>query len=148
MSLLSGFRFQVSSFRVSVVRKLGSPSRDTACRVRNIHDDNLCIDGHGMPWPYKPLSVICHLSSVLCHLSSVLCHPYSVLCHPYSAIRTLSSVLCTLYSVLCPNERTSNACSSGYYTVLPRLLARDTGLEGCITTCQTGGYDAMRAYPP
>ena len=76
---------------------------------------------------------------VICHLYSVLCTLYSVLCH-------LSSVLCHLSSAL--TKKTSKACSSGHYTILPRLLARDIGFEGCITTCQTRGYDVLRAYPP
>ena len=62
----------------------------------------------------------------------VICHLYSVICHLYSG----------------PTKRSSKACSSGHYTVLPCLLARDIEFEVCITACQTGGYDALRAYPP
>ena len=53
-------------------------SRDTARRVRNIHDVNFCIGGHGMPCPYKLmlLSVLCHLSSVLCTLTLLLLYNY------------------------------------------------------------------------
>ena len=55
----------VSEFQVSA--DIPPLSRDTARRVRNIHDINLCIGGHGMPCPYKPMCVICYLLSVLCH---------------------------------------------------------------------------------
>ena len=83
MYRVSGFRFQsfkflVSEFLVSefqVSTNLIPPSRDTACRVRNIHDAIFYFGGHGMPCPYKLMlpSVIRHLYSVICHLYSAIC---------------------------------------------------------------------------
>ena len=81
----ASFRFKVSSFRfkvseIQVSTNLIPPSRDTACRVRNIHDVIFYIGGHGMPCPYKLMlpSVIRHLYSVLCTLYSAICNLYSV----------------------------------------------------------------------
>ena len=57
--------------------KVKRSRRDTARRVRNIHDDDLCIGGHGMPCPYKLMlpSVICNLSVASCQCAHLLCPP-------------------------------------------------------------------------
>ena len=73
---MSGLRFKVSEIQVST--NLIPPSRDTAYRVRNIHDAIFYFGGHGMPCPYKLSSVLCYLLSVICYLLSVICHLYSV----------------------------------------------------------------------
>ena len=74
MYRVSGFWFQVSGFRFQVSTNLIPPSRDTACRVRNIHDAIFYFGGHSMPCPYKLMlpSVIRHLYSVIRHLYSAL----------------------------------------------------------------------------
>ena len=84
MYKVSGFWFQVSSFKFQsfkCTRTSFPPSRDTACRVRNIHDAIFYFGGHGMPCPYKLM-----LPSVIRHLYSVIRHLYSAIRHLYSAL--------------------------------------------------------------